>query len=667
MKYTDRDISWLSFNERILQEAANLTVPLMERLKFLAIYSSNLEEFYRVRVASHRFEQKYKGDKKNKFGYRPSYILQQINLIVSKQQERLGKLFYSEIVPGMASEGIHLLFEELEPNDKTIAEEYFDHNLAAELPLQEITDNSKIELKNQAVYLYILWQDKEFLLHLDYKKHGRFITLARSDEETRIIQLDDIYKNNISKFLGTDAEVYAVKVSRDAELYINEEYENNIVKKIRKSLNKRETGMPSRLLFNENIPYKFINQLRIKLGLDITSLISGGRYHNFYDYFGFPEFKDKHHLYNKKIKVLPSPSLDNSNDWFETICGQDIFFSYPYQDFGYLPKLLAKAANDPKVEEINITLYRVNKTSEICVALEKAALNGKKVFVLAEVQARFDEESNIYWGERLEKAGAKVKYSVDGLKVHAKVFAIKRTENGETKTYAYLGTGNLNEKTSKLYADHGILTAKKEYTKDLDQVFRFLKDEKQKPTIEHLWVAPFVLRTNIYKNIDREIELAKSGKEASMLVKLNSFEDLEMIDKIREAADAGVKIEMVVRGICCYHPRNKKQAKNITVVSVIDKFLEHTRIYHFNNEGNPQSVLASADWMTRNLSKRIEVGFPVFDKAAQQLLVDQIRLQLSDNKNGRLIACENENQYVEGENKAGSQDRFYELVKSFIK
>ncbi|GAF04272.1 polyphosphate kinase 1 [Saccharicrinis fermentans] len=667
MKYIDRDLSWLSFNARVLQEVESETVPLLERLKFVAIYSSNLEEFYKVRVAGHRFEQKYNGDKKNKFGFRPSYILQQINAIVSEQQEKLGQLFYHELVPAMAREGIHFLYENIDKENLKLVSDYFDQHLKNNFVLRKIDDDASIDLVHQTVYLYFISLKGKYLLELDYDKWGRFITLYHDEKETRIIQLDDIFRYNVEKYLSKETEVYAVKISRDAELYIDEEQEDSIVRKIKRSLKKRETGLPSRLLFNEDIPFKHINYLRKKIDVDMTGLLPGGKYHNYYDFFKFPFFSHKPHLYNKKFSTVACSKLDNAADYFEQLKISDVFLSYPYQDFSYVANVLHKAALDAQVQEINITLYRVNKTSEICKALEKAAHKGKKVFVLVEVLARFDEESNIYWGERLEKAGASVKYGVKELKVHAKIFTIKRKEDKEIITYAYLGTGNLNEKTAKIYADHGILTVDKRYTHDLDEVFSFLKDETYRPEFKYLLVAPFVLRKGIYDLIDQEIEWAKSGKKAEMNIKLNSFEDPKMIHKIRQAADEGVTINMVVRGICCYFPLTKQQQNNIKIVSIVDQFLEHTRIYHFHHNGSPITYLASADWMTRNLSNRIEVAFPVFDKENQQLLVEEIYCQLSDSLKGRYLTQDAKNAYVDGKNKRTSQQLMFDLVKKYVR
>ncbi|TRX70207.1 polyphosphate kinase 1 [Carboxylicivirga sp. M1479] len=666
MKYIDRDISWLAFNERILQEVENPDIPLLERLKFIAIYSSNLEEFYKVRVASLRFSQKYKGDKKNKYAYRPSFILQEINSIVSKQQEKLGELFYHLLLPAMSHEGIHFLFDKLNDQDQQLAEQYFQQHIKEDFSLIDITNEPDVELKNQAIYLYILDRQKTYLLEMDYEKWGRFITLHNDKKGTRIIQLDDIFRYNLKHFVGVNAKAYAVKISRDAELYIDDEQDADIVHKIKKSLKKRETGLPSRLLFNEDIPFKYINKLRKQMNLDMTSLIPGGKYHSYYDFFTFPEFKDKMHLYFSHQAQVPCTRLDESNNWFDEIQQQDVFLSYPYQDFNYVSRFLMMAAEDPDVTEINITLYRVNDSSDICKALELAAQKGKHVFVLAEVQARFDEVSNIYWGERLKEAGAKVKFGLNKLKVHAKTFTIHRKENTGSAVYAYLGTGNLNEKTAKIYADHGVLTADMRFTTELNEVFRYMKKETSNPKFHHLLVAPFTLRQSLADLLDKEIRLAKQGVEGLVHIKVNSLEDLSMIDHLRETADAGVKIKLVVRGICCYTPLTEKQQQNITIVSVVDQYLEHTRIYHFNNGGNPKVYLASADWMTRNLSGRIEVCFPIWDSNIQSFLLKQIKTQLADSKKGRINDNVNNNQYLKGNNSKSSQEMMFIFVKELM-
>lgn len=666
-QYTDRDLSWLDFNERILLEAERPELPLMERLKFIAIFSSNLEEFYKVRVASHRFAQKYRGDKKNKFGYRPSYVLQEIHRRVSEQQERVGQLFFSKLLPAFGDAGVTLLRDQLTESEQALAKQYFAAHLKDQIEVQEVTSETHLELKNQAVYLYAVVENRQLLLELDYEQFGRFITLSKEDDQIKIIQLDDMIRQNsveiLSKFNLNAAEITwsAVKISRDAELYVEEEDEEDMVKRIRKSIRKRDTGMPSRLLFDESIAFKDINNLRKKIEVDMSGLVPGGRYHNFYDFFGFPVPKEKASLFQPSRTKVPCVALDEKEDWFAAVREQEVFLSFPYQDYDYVTQFLQKAAEDPLVEEINITLYRVASTSAICQSLERAAKQGKKVFVLSEVQARFDEESNIYWGHRLEEAGAVVKYGVKDLKVHAKIFTIKRREAGSVQTYAYLGTGNFNEKTANIYADHALMTTNEAMVHDLEEVFTFLKDESYAPDLKTLWVAPFSLRTNCEQQLKRAKAAAEQGKQAHVQVKLNSLEDPKMIDAIRKAADAGVKIDLLIRGLSCYHAQSDAQANNITVVGLIDQYLEHTRIYHFNIDGEESTYLASADWMTRNLSKRVEVAFPVMHPDHQKLLLQEVQVQLDDHEKGRYLEGPKKHQSIDGAG-GNAQDRLLQIV-----
>lgn len=664
MDYTDRDLNWLSFNERILQEAENEKTPLMERIKFIAIYSSNLEEFYRVRVASHHFEQKFKGDERNKYGYRPSYLLQKITKIVSAQQERLGKVFYSEIIPGLSQKGINLLTNKFTGQDQKQMEFHYQKFLQGNFILMDISEEQQLQLKNQTVYLFAISAAKQYLIELDYKTFGRFIDISTSENEIRIVQLDDIFRYNADKIFGGPTDIFAIKISRDAELYMDEEQDGDLILKIKKSIKNRETGLPSRLLFDENIPFKYIDKLRKKINVEMSGLIPGGHYHNFYDFFSFPVSDPSLH-YPKREKV-PCSRLDLTTDWFKEIKKENIFLSFPYQSYNYVTRFLTMAAEDEDVEEINITLYRVaTKNSEICLALESAARKGKKVFVLDEAQARFDEQSNIYWGERLKKAGVLVKYGINNLKVHAKIFSVKRKEGDHINTYAYMSTGNFNEKTAEIYADHALLTCQANYIRDIDQLFLTLKNDDHQAEFESLLVAPFNLRSSLKQLIENEINLVKQGKKGKFTFKLNSLEDTEIIDTIRNAADNRVEVELIVRGICCYHPQTTQQEKNITVVSIVDRYLEHTRIYHFQNNGQPLIYLASADLMTRNLSKRIEVAFPINNERARSLLLSQLNGQLQDNVKGRQATGKKANHMLPGKESISSQEKMFQLVSNY--
>ncbi len=658
-EFLDRDLSWLSFNERVLQEAEDPEVPLGDRLNFLAIYSSNLEEFYKVRIAALRFTLRYKGDKKNKFGYKPSYLLNAIFETVENQQARLGKVFRNEILPAFEARGVKLLgLSDVTDRDAKVARELFDSHFLGKTELIQLTPETQLELENQRVYL--LWTNgtQRAVSALDYSVLGRFLELGEMEGVKRVLQLDDVFRLNADKLVPGNYQAYAIKVSRDADLYLDNEDEPDFVQKIKKSIKKRESGLPARLLFDQSIPFNEINLLRKKVGIDLSGMTPGGTYHNFYDFFSFPRPAEET---QDESPLVPVPEFDTATDWFSVLKQQDIFFSFPYQSFEYVVKFLERACEDAQVKEIYVTLYRVASNSAICSALEKAALAGKKVFVMDEVQARFDEENNIFWGDRLEAAGATVAYGIPDKKVHAKLFSVLREEEAGTVQYNYLGTGNLNEKSSRIYADHGLLTADAAIGDDIRRVFQFLAGKSDEIETTQLLVAPFSLRSSLLDKISREIDHAKAGRKANIRLKMNSLEDPEMIAALRKAADKGVKVEMVVRGINCLVPLSPSQRQNIRVVSVLGKFLEHTRIYHFANAGESETYLASADWMTRNLSRRVEVAFPISTPKLEQLLLDEMEIQLNDSVKGRL-PLEN-NRYVEGKETMSSQQKMFRLVQ----
>ncbi|NQX90885.1 MAG: polyphosphate kinase 1 [Flavobacteriales bacterium] len=658
--YRDRDLSWLEFNERILQEAEDERVHFTDRLKFLAIYSSNLEEFYKVRVAANRYLQNHGGDKKNKFGFRPSFILDEINRIVESQQERLGKALKENVLPLYEANGVKLLnFNDFSDADFDQMKQVFESEIKDEIEVIEITNEEEIVLENQLVYLYCVSQEKQWIIPMDYKKLNRFIDLSGDDKSKRIVQLDDLVRVHLEKLIEGKAECFAVKVSRDAELYLDEEGQEEVVQRIKKSIKKRKSGLPARLLFDETISFKDLNLLRKKARLNLSSLIPGGRYHNLYDFFGFPSPPN---CSPPPTEIIKNSRLRSDNNWFEEVKSSPVFLSFPYQSYDTVVQFLELAAEDPKVESIDITLYRVASNSAICKALEVALKAGKKVFVLDEVTARFDEESNIYWGERLKEQGATVRFGVPKKKVHAKLFSVKRKEGENLISYNYLGTGNFNEMTAGIYADHALITTDATFARDIDAVFDFLKGEKKVIEPEKLLVSPFTFRSSIEEKIAREIEHAQAGRTAKMQFKVNSLEDPSMIDWICKAAEAGVTINLIVRGICCYTPSTEAQRKHVKVVSIVDNLLEHTRVYHFHNDGNDEIYLASADLMTRNLSRRVEVGFPLESDSFKQILLDEMNFQLTDSVKGRMVGS---NQYIQGNETMSSQEKMKQRVADF--
>lgn len=661
----NRELSWLAFNGRVLQEAEDLSVPLFERLKFLAIYSSNLDEFFRVRVASLRSLLRLKKKSLAKLDFHPARLLKKIHRIVNAQQTRFGQIFQHQILPALEAEGIRLVDESaLTKEQAAFAQTYFENKVAGLLEASILKANTKAPfLRNRELYLVTeLWPDDDTsdfialehtygLLTIPCPPLPRFVELPSGQGQHAMIFLDDLIRFNLAKvYPGYElGATYAVKLSRDADLYVEDEFEGDLVEKIKKALGKRETGLPTRFLYDYNASYAVIAFLQGYFNLEVEDIVAGGRYHNFSDFFGFPTF-DRNDLTNTPLPPLPHPTLEGEPDLFAAMRTRDHLVHVPYQKFDYVIRFLEDAAVDPDVESIWMTLYRVAKDSAVARALIQAAEAGKQVTAFVEVKARFDEAPNIEWAERMEQAGVQVLYSMPKLKVHSKLAMVARREGGKERLYAYLGTGNFNEKTARIYTDVGLLTANKRLTKELKKVFAFLLEREGTPTFKHLLVAPFIMRKRFNALVDYEIEQAQAGNEAWMILKMNSLEDDKMIHRLYEASNAGVKVQLIVRGICCLVPGVPGQSENIQVVSIVDRFLEHWRGYVFCHGGDPQYYLASADWMRRNLSRRIEVGFPICDPELQQQIRALLDMQLRDNQKARRIESELRNDYVVSSN-----------------
>jgi polyphosphate kinase len=653
-RFMDRDMSWLAFNERVLQEAADPRVPLLERLKFLAIYSNNLDEFYRVRVASLRSLVKLNKADRAALEVPPEKLVARLNRKALKQQQQFGALYRGTLLPALAKKGIRLLRDtELKPAQRKAVRAFFTERIAPLLNTAAVRVGNAPFIEDRKLYFVCRLRhsgrgkSRLVLLNIPTEEVGRFLRLPSKPGTTEIIFMDDVIRACLTdvfaghKVLGC----HAIKLSRDAELYLDEEFGGNVKEKVRKSLRKRRTGVPSRFLYDNTMPQTTLRALRTLLVLGKQDVVAGGRYHNFSDLMklpveGYPQLRD-----------VPWPAIDHPDfakggNAFRTIASGDRLLHFPYHDFGALVRWLDQAAIDPAVQHIAITLYRVANGSAVCNTLLKALEHGKRVTVFVEVQARFDESSNLYWGERLEKAGAQVLYSYERLKVHCKLCLVERVERGRTKRYAYLGTGNFNESTSRLYVDSALLTARESITSEVEGVFAHLRDRQHRPGQEHLMVAPLTLRTRLEQLIDKEIELALSGRPAEILLKLNSIEDRAMIRKLYDASNAGVTIRLIVRGICCLVPGVKGMSENITVISIVDRYLEHTRAYVFGNNGKTLVYLSSADWMGRNLDRRVEVAFPVLQAALKQEVLDLLEIQWSDRVKARLIDARQTNPYV---------------------
>ncbi|MEL6719092.1 MAG: polyphosphate kinase 1, partial [Bacteroidota bacterium] len=597
----ERDVSWLYFNHRVLQEAMDKRVPLYERIKFLAIYSNNLDEFVRVRVASlRRFGQMKKATRRELLEeVKPKKTLAKVTELMAAQLQLFGEIYQEQIVPDLASENIFIVqAEHFSKTQQKVVERFFDEKLSDQIePTFLVYQDLNLLLQNKALYFVVDlgMMLPHALVAIPSDRFGRFVVLQEEDQALYITFLDEIIRYNIQKLFPKNKvkSCYSIKVSRDAELYLEDEYEGDLVEQIKRNLKHRDIGWVTRFLYDARMPTDIVKSMRKKLGIKKNDLVPGGRYHNFNDFFSFPIPKNRNDLQNNPLPPLSHPQLEKAESIIELLQEQDVILHFPYQSFDYIPKLLLEAAEDELVESIRITFYRVASKSAVAKALLKAVENGKQVIVFIEVKARFDEASNLYWGEKLKEAGAKVIYSFPAIKVHTKLFLISREEEGRLHHYAYIGTGNFNEKTAKIYGDHAILTADVELGKELRQVFYLLERKILLPKTEDVLISPFTTRKQFSKLIRREIKNKQAGKEAYMILKMNSLEDPEMIEKLVEASQAGVKIQMIVRGICRLVPGIEGYTENIEIISIIDRFLEHARVYIFCNGSNEKMYISS--------------------------------------------------------------------------
>ena len=660
--YLIRDLSWLAFNERVLQEAKDKNVPILERIKFLAIYSSNLEEFFKVRMASLKsIEGLKKKERKELAIANNKEIIELLQNEVNAQQGEFTRIFEFEIIPELKEQGIQLKkWHQLSEEQIAFVEQYFEDNM---LPFVQpmLLNKQKIRpfLVNAALYFAVYLEDenkgstKYAIVKIPNDYLPRFIELPTKKGQHDVIMLDDVVRRSINKlFPGYNIkDSFSIKLTRDAELYIDDEYSGDLVEKIRKQLAKRNLGNATRFVYDREMPNEMLAYLMKVFNLNKHDLQPEGRYHSNFDFFKFPSF-GKDHLQNKPLPPLEIEKYEDGRPIFDHFKNQDILFHYPYETYEYVIRFFENAADDPAVEEILITQYRVASKSRIMQALIKAAKAGKKVTAFVEVKARFDEEANLRWARRLENAGIKVLYSFPGLKVHAKLGLVVKVENGKKKRFAYLSTGNFHEKTAKLYCDYGLLTADNRLTKEVELVFEFLENAKKPDhTFKHLLVGQINLRHQLTALIDAEIKAAKAGKKAHIILKMNSLEDRLMIDKLYEASQAGVKIELIIRGIFCLVPNRKGLSENISAISILDRYLEHARIFYFYANGEEKVYLSSADLMRRNLSFRVETSFPVYDKALKQEIIDGLQIQLSDNMKARILDENLKNKYKKSKGK----------------
>ncbi len=655
--YKHRDLSWLDFNYRVLQEAKDKNVPLFERIKFLAIYSSNLDEYFRVRVANHRSLARAGQLAQNELEYDPIAIVDEILNVVNEQQLEFSRIFEKEILPDLKRNNIFLLRrDKLSKDQISFIENFFkDFMLPYAQPVLLVDTKVKPFLNNNALYLALHLKDKSSsnvayaIVKVPSDHVARFIELPnKAKERHELIILGDVVRHNISLiFPGYDIlDSYSIKLTRDAELYIDDEFTGNLLDKIKKSLNQRNIGQASRLVYDRNMPKHMLDFLCKVFDLSQYDLLPEGRYHNNADFFKFPTYGNQH-LKDSPLPPMSIPLLEGADNIFDAINLRDFYIHVPYHKYESVIKFFEDAADDPTVTHIKIIQYRVAKVSRIMEALKKAVNNGKQVTTFIEIKARFDEETNLKWGEELASNGVTVYYSMPGYKVHSKMALVRRLENGNPNFYVYASTGNFHENTAKLYSDVGIFTADPRITSEATRVFSFL-ETKKKPDhpFKHLGVGLFNLKEKFISLVKREIVNAKAGKPASMTLKMNNLDQKDMIDLLYEASNAGVKVNLIVRSVCSIITGVKGLSENINAISIVDRFLEHARIFHFHNNGKEEIFISSADWMERNLHFRVETLIPIYDPLIIEFFTTLLKIQLSDNVKARSLNQDKINAYV---------------------
>ncbi|MDX9749848.1 MAG: polyphosphate kinase 1 [Flavobacteriales bacterium] len=674
-RYMDRDLSWLSFNERVLQEAKDKRVPLLERIKFLAIYSSNLDEFYRVRVAALRSLAKLPRKDRAALDIPTDRLIAKLNKKAVAQQEEFGRVYREELLPALAAKKVRIMQAgQLGPAQRRAVNDLFDQRIVPLLQTAAVRPGNAPFIEDRKLYFVCRLEakgagkEKLVLVNIPSDEVGRFITLPAARGRTDLMFIDDAMRIGLGRlFTGHKLKsLHAIKLSRDAELYLDEEFVGTVKDKVRKSLRKRRTGPPARFLYDSAMPARMVTALRKLLGLHKSDMVPGGRHHHLSDLMklpvpGHPALRDP------DWPALAHPRLGPGKDTFAALAKGDLLLHFPYHDFGQVVQWLRQAATDAAVEHIAIALYRVADNSAVCGALLDALENGKRVTAFVEVQARFDERSNLYWGETLERAGATVIYSHEGLKVHCKLCLVERREKGRLRRYAYLGTGNFNERTATIYSDTALFTARPAIAREVAEVFAHLQDRRHRPALRHLLMAPLNLRGELDALIDREIEAARRGRPAGIIIKVNSLEDCPMVRKLYDASQAGVPVRIIVRGICCLVPGRPRTSERIEAISIVDRYLEHCRTYVFHNQGAPLVYMGSADLMQRNLDRRVEVLFPLLDATLRREVIELLELQWSDRVKARWIDAGQTNPYVaarRGERLVRAQEATYRMLEA---
>ncbi len=678
--YIEKELSWLSFNERVLQEAADKTVPLIERIRFLGIFSNNLDEFYKVRFADVKrrilINQERGGSDNSK------RLLSKMQAKALKLNEQFDEL-YSELIREMARRRIFLVNEhQLDEAQEKWITKYFRKEVMPHITPLLMKDEIDVLqfLKDEYAYIAVELRKEDHsqyaLIEIPTDHLPRFVMVPEQKGKRRktIILLDNIIRYCLDElFKGffdyDELAGYAMKMTRDAEYDLRNEIEYSLLEQMSAGVNQRLTAMPVRFVYEREMPQEMLDFLCSKLRIsNYDNLIPGGRYHNFKDFIAFPNV-GREYLENKPMPPMKCADFEGYANSFEAIKAKDILLYYPYHTFDHIGELVRQASFDPKVLSIKINIYRVAKDSRLMNSLIDAVHNGKNVTVVVELQARFDEEANIEWSKVLTEAGVHVIFGAPGLKIHSKLLMISRREGDDIIRYAHIGTGNFHEKTARIYTDFSLLTADQEITNEVRNVFGYIENPYRPVKFNHLMVSPRNSRTQIYRLIDNEIANAKAGKKAGLTIKVNNLVDKGIVTRLYAASNAGVKINMIIRGMCALVPGIEGVSENIRIISIVDRFLEHPRVVITHNDGDPQVYISSADWMTRNIDHRIEVAAPVRDPRLKQRIIDIINIHFTDTVKARLIDKEMSNSYVPRGNrkKVRSQVAIYDYLKNIEK
>lgn len=686
--YFDKELSWLSFNERVLQEAADATVPLIERIRFLGIYSSNLDEFFRVRVANIRRKvlvaRATQGD-----SVEDSPEQQRLDEIIEKVSKLTDKFqpIAVEIFKELENNNVELLFndekskvfkKQLSATEKDWIATFFHHQVIRHITPIIISSNTQLVncLDDDGIYLLVALKQEEqiqyALVEIPRSEVSRFVILPKAEgaKKQRVLMLDDIIHYFLDEiFTGLyayeDMDAYSIKLTRDAEYDLTDELDQSLLDKMSKGLKQRLKSAPSRLGYDRHMPEYMVKFLRKALKIrDENNLVPGVRYRHFKDFIGFPNLGDKS-LEKAELAALDSQQFLAHSNIFDAISQGDILVYYPYYKFRHFTEFVRQASYDPNVIHIKINIYRVAKNSEIIHSLMEAVKNGKQVTVVVELRARFDEEANIEWAKRMKDAGIHVEFGIDTLKVHSKLCIVSRNEDDKVVRYAHIGTGNFHEKNARIYTDYSLFTKHKEITQEVNNVFSFIKHSYKRFRFNHLIVSPLTSRRRLYQLIDNEIAFAYAGEKAEITLKINNLVDKGLIDRLYKASSAGVKIKMIIRGMCSLIPGIKGVSENIKIVSIVDQFLEHPRVMLFRNNGEQSLFISSADWMERNIDQRVEVACPIYDDTLKKRIIESLEIQFKDNQKARIINSVQDNKYVkQGQKQAiRSQLALYDFLQ----